>query len=95
MIRPCRCLIGEMPDEAELAKIIRERIDGIPEEERTPEREYAFRLSASLSASEYAIPDGRKRLPSTVAFSSARSTPRALSEAQASLSAWRRIPSRR
>ena len=45
MIRPCRCLIGEMPDEAELAKIIRERIDGIPEEERTPEREYAFRLS--------------------------------------------------
>ena len=46
MIRPCRCLVGEMPDEAELAKIIRERIDGIPEEERTPEREYAFRLSA-------------------------------------------------
>lgn len=45
MIRPCRCLIGEMPDEAELAEIIRERIETIPEEERTPEKEYAFRLS--------------------------------------------------
>ena len=46
MNRPCRCLIGEMPDEAELAEIIRERIETIPEEERTPEKEYAFRLSA-------------------------------------------------
>lgn len=45
MKRPCRCLIGEMPDEAELAHIIRERISLIPEEERTPETEYAFRLS--------------------------------------------------
>ena len=45
MIRPCRCLIGEMTDEAELAEIIRERIELIPEEERTPEKEYAFRLS--------------------------------------------------
>ena len=45
MIRPCRCLIGEMPDEAELAEIIRERIELIPEDERTPEKEYAFRLS--------------------------------------------------
>ena len=34
-----------MPDEAELAEIIRERIELIPEEERTPEKEYAFRLS--------------------------------------------------
>ena len=46
MIRPCRCLVGEMPDEAELAKVIRERVESIPEEERTPEKEYAFRLSA-------------------------------------------------
>ena len=46
MIRPCRCLVGEMPDEAELAKVIRERVESLPEEERTPEKEYAFRLSA-------------------------------------------------
>ena len=46
MKKPCRCLIGEMPDEAELAEIIRERIETIPEEERTPDREYAFRQSA-------------------------------------------------
>ena len=42
---PCRCLIAEMPDQAELARIIRERIETLPEEERTPEAEYAFRLS--------------------------------------------------
>lgn len=46
MKRPCRCLIGEMPDEAQLAEIIRERIETIPEEERTPAGEYALRLSA-------------------------------------------------
>ena len=51
MNRPCRCLIGEMPEQAELAKIIRERIETIPEEERTPEREYAFRLSACRACS--------------------------------------------
>ena len=45
MIRPCRCLIVEMPDEAELAEIIRERIELIPEEERTPEEDYKERLS--------------------------------------------------
>ena len=45
MKRPCRCLIGEMPDEAELAKIIRDRIDTIPEEDRVPEEEYAVRLA--------------------------------------------------
>ena len=45
MKTPCRCLVREMPGEAELAEIIRERIDTIPEEERTPEKEYAFRLS--------------------------------------------------
>ena len=44
MKKPCRCLVGEIPDEAELAKIIRERIETIPEEERTPGKEYAFRL---------------------------------------------------
>ena len=44
MIRPCRCLVGEMPDQAELARILRERIDTIPEEERTPEEEYTRRL---------------------------------------------------
>ena len=46
MKRPCRCLVAEMPGEAELAEIIRERIETIPEEERTPEQEYALRLSA-------------------------------------------------
>ena len=51
MKRPCRCLIGEMPDEAELAEIIRERIETIPEEERTPDREHAFRLSACRACS--------------------------------------------
>ena len=45
MKRPCRCLVGEMPDGAELAKIIRERIETIPEEERAAEEEYEFRLS--------------------------------------------------
>ena len=44
MTGPCRCLIGEMPDEAELAGIIRERIEAIPEEERVPEEEYARRF---------------------------------------------------
>ena len=51
MNRPCRCLIGEMPDQEELAKIIRERIETIPEEERTPEGEYTFRLSACRACS--------------------------------------------
>ena len=46
MTRPCRCLVGEMPGEAELAKIIRERIEDIPEEERAPAEAYALRLSA-------------------------------------------------
>ena len=45
MNRPCRCLTGEMPGGAELAAIIRERISLIPEEERTPDGEYAARLS--------------------------------------------------
>lgn len=45
MTRPCRCLIGEMPDEAALAQILRERIETIPEEERAPEEEYASRLA--------------------------------------------------
>lgn len=51
MKRPCRCLIGETPDEAELAEIIRERIETLPEEERTPDREYAFRLSKCRTCS--------------------------------------------
>ena len=34
-----------MKDEAELAALIRERLEAIPENERTPETEYAFRLS--------------------------------------------------
>ena len=41
-----------MPDEAELAGIIRERIEMIPEEERTPEKEYAFRLSRCRECEE-------------------------------------------
>ena len=45
MNRPCRCLIGEMPDEAALAEILRDRVGTIPEEDRTPEEEYAFRLA--------------------------------------------------
>lgn len=34
-----------MPDQAELAKLIRERIGTIPEEERTPGEAYARRLA--------------------------------------------------
>ena len=51
MKKPCRCLTGEMPDEAELAGIIRERIGTIPEEERIPEQEYALRLSVCRECS--------------------------------------------
>ena len=52
MLRPCRCLVGEIPDGEQLAEIVRERIESIPEEERTPETEYAFRLSG-CRACEY------------------------------------------
>ena len=45
MKRPYRCLVSEMPDEAELAEAIRERIAAMDDEERTPDEEYAFRLS--------------------------------------------------
>ena len=45
MKEPCRCLVGEMPDGAELARIIRDRIDTIPEDDRVPEEEYGSRLS--------------------------------------------------
>ena len=45
MKRPCRCLVSEMPDEAELAEAIRERIAAMDDEERTPDEEYAVRLS--------------------------------------------------
>ena len=45
MTRPCRCLLADMKDEAELAALVRERIGMIPEEERTPEPAYALRLS--------------------------------------------------
>ena len=34
-----------MEDEAELAALVRERAEAVPEEERTPEAEYAERLS--------------------------------------------------
>ena len=45
MKRPCRCLVSEMQGEAELAGLIRDRIETIPEEERTPETEYSLRLA--------------------------------------------------
>ena len=45
MTRPCRCLLADMKDEAELAALVRERIGVIPEEERTSEQAYALRLS--------------------------------------------------
>ena len=45
MRRPCRCLTGEIPGEEELASLIRERIEGIPEEERAGESVYRERLS--------------------------------------------------
>ena len=45
MKTPCRCLAGEMPGGEELAKLIRERIEMIPEEERLPEEAYRKRLS--------------------------------------------------
>ena len=43
--RPCvRCLIAELPDEAALAEILRERIAQLPPEERVPEEERQRRL---------------------------------------------------
>lgn len=44
--RPCRCLTAEIPDGEALTALIRERIAGIPQEERTPEEAYAARLRA-------------------------------------------------
>ena len=45
--KPCiRCLLAEIPDEAALAEAIRERISGLPEEDRAPETERRRRLSA-------------------------------------------------
>lgn len=45
--KPCiRCLLAEIPDEAALAAAIRERIAGLPEGERAPERERQRRLGA-------------------------------------------------
>jgi len=42
---PCRrCLLEDMPDQAELAKNLRELIDLIPEENRTGGAEYRKRL---------------------------------------------------
>ena len=43
--RPCRCLLSEMPDEAALTEIVRERIAELPEEERAEEPERKRRLS--------------------------------------------------
>lgn len=47
--RPCRCLTAEMPEGKALAELIRERIAGIPPEERTPEAEYGARLAVCKS----------------------------------------------
>lgn len=44
MRKPCRCLAADLPDGQELAGLIRERIEGIPEEERTGDTEYRRRL---------------------------------------------------
>ncbi len=43
--KPCRCLLADMPEESALAEIVRERIAGIPAEERTGGEEYARRLA--------------------------------------------------
>ncbi len=46
MKRMCkRCLLADMPDEAALAKSIRELIDLLPEEKRAPKEEIERRLS--------------------------------------------------
>ncbi len=45
--RPCvKCLIRDLPDEKELARVIRERIEQIDEDDRAPEEEYLRRLDA-------------------------------------------------
>ena len=42
---PCiRCLIADLPDEAQLAELIRQRIELLPPEERTTEEERQERL---------------------------------------------------
>ena len=44
-MKPCiRCLLSEIPDEAALAAAIRERIEGLPAEERAGKAERIRRL---------------------------------------------------
>ena len=46
-MKPClRCLLSEMPDQARLAESLRELIELIPEEDRTPEPLRNQRLEA-------------------------------------------------
>lgn len=46
-MKPClRCLLSEMPDQARLAESLRELIELIPEEDRTPEPLRIRRLEA-------------------------------------------------
>ena len=42
--RPCRCLAADILGGEALAALIRERVEEIPEEEKTSEAEYARRL---------------------------------------------------
>ena len=47
--KPCRCLAAEMPEGEALSALIRERISGIPDEEKTGSAEYARRLEQCRS----------------------------------------------
>ena len=42
---PCRCLLEDMPDQAELLRAIRELIGLMPADERSPDAEKDARLS--------------------------------------------------
>lgn len=51
--RPCRrCLIQDLPRGAELRKIIEERLQSIPEEEKTGSETYTARLAACRGCGE-------------------------------------------
>ena len=62
-MKPClRCLLSEMPDQARLAESLRELIELIPEDDRTPEplrirRLEACRRCSFLNAGTWDVPD--------------------------------------
>ena len=60
--KPClRCLLREMPDQAQLSAVLRELIDGIPPEDRSPAALTESRLRIYSFSS--ALPKKKSRLP--------------------------------